>query len=211
MAVSLALLSAGPARLADAQADQETELRRKTEEVERLKQELLRAQDQLKKLKEDNERLRQEQAKPPAAAAPVAPKPVTPLDTLPPLQADGLVDAHELAGHYKANPAAAGQRYEKKALRVRGQVARFATRLFFREYEVVLESPGSAGPVVCKFNYIDKFATVYTKQAGQLLVGRSTAGAERKLFQLGETAVVRGKCAGLKDGLVTLTGCEAAK
>ena len=196
--------------------DKETELRRKTEEVERLKEALSRAQSDLKKTQEDNERLRKEQSTPPAAARAVVPapaprKPVTPMATLPPLRSGEVVEADDLIGHFQANPAAAAQRYQKKVFRVKGQVAHFGVKVMTRNYDVVFESPEKTVTPVFNFNYIDKWATVYTKQSGRALVGRTSGRTETTLLQLGDSVVIRGQCGGLKDGEIVFSNCEVAK
>ncbi len=192
--------------------DKETELRRKTEEVERLKEALSRAQSDLKKTQEDNERLRKEQSKAHAAApAPAPRKPVTPMATLAPLRAAEVVDADDLIGHFQANPTVAAQRYEKKVFRVKGRIARFSVKVMTRNYDVVFESPEKAVIPVFNFNYVDKWVTVYTKQSGQALVGRTSGRTETTLLQLGEPVVIQGKCGGLKDGEIVFTNCEVVK
>lgn len=214
LSLSLALARPPAAKAAEADRSREDELRRKTEEVERLKQELQRAQEQLKQLKADNERLQKEQARParPPSPVPTAPaKPIAPIATLPPLQAGQLVDADELVGHFRADPAAAGARYDKKTFRVKGAVARFDPALALRNYDVILASPESLVGVVCNFRYADRLTAVYTRQKGQLLVARAGAKAEHKLLQVGETVIIQGKCRGLKDGQIVLAGCKLVR
>ena len=208
----LLLGAARPLAAAADDRDKDTELRRKTEEVERLKEALSRAQSDLKKTQQDNERLRKEQAKAPAAApAPAPRKAVTPMATLPPVRPGDVVEADDLIGHFQANPAAAAQRYQKKVLRVKGQVARFSVKVMTRNYDVVFES-GEKGVIpVFNFNYIDKWATVYTKQSGRTLVGRTSGRTETTLMELGESVVIQGKCGGLKDGEIVFSHCEVAK
>lgn len=211
LSLSLSLAWPLPARAAEASQGKDDELRRKTEEVERLKQELQRAQEQLKQLKADNERLQKEQARPPRPAPAAPAKPLTPIATLPPLNAGQLVDLDELAGHYRADPAAAGARYGKKTFRVKGAITRFDPALGFRNYDVLLASPDALMPVACNFRYADRFTAVYTKQKGQVLAARAGSQAEHKLMQVGDVVTVQGRCHGLKDGQIVLTGCELVK
>jgi hypothetical protein len=211
LSVSFSLARPLTAKAAEADRSMEKELRRKTEEVERLKQELQQAQDQLKQLKADNERLQKEQARPPRLAPTAPPKPLTPLATLPQLKAGQLVDLDELAGHFRADPAAAGVRYGKQTFRVKGAVARFDPAIMLRNYDVILASPDSLLAVACNFRYPDHFTAVYTKQKGQVLVARAGSKAEHKLLHVGETVIIQGKCRGLKDGQIVLTGCEMVK
>jgi hypothetical protein len=147
---------------------------------------------------------------PPTPGTPPA-KPLTPIATLPQLNAGQLVDLDELVGHFRADPAAAGAHYGKKTFRVKGVVARFDPALMLRNYDVILASPDALLGVVCNFRYPDHFTSVHTKQKGRLLVARAGSKTEHKLLEVGDTAIIQGKCHGLKDGQIILTGCELVK
>ncbi len=190
--------------------DPNADLKRKSEEVEKLKHELDQKQRELEQLRKENQRLRREKAPAPAAAArPARPAPpVTPMDNLPPLAKTDIVEIHNLVGHFLANPEAAAARYTKQQFCVKGDVVRFNPRLVVSNYEVILESPDNAVNVICSFNYVDKYAAVFTKQHGQTLVARTSAGSEIPLLKIGDPVIIQGWCKGLKNGEIVLTGCR---
>lgn len=220
LAVSLILLLATPAFAADA-ASAETDLKRKQEEVERLKRELDKAQtdlnktqSDLKKLEKENERLRKEKTVlPPPAKAPAAPaQPVKPIATLPPLGSDELVEVAEWVGHFRADPAAAAQRYDKKIIRLQGEIAGFDAQMLGRTYEVLLVSPDPALRVVCKFSYLEQdWRSVYTQDRGRKLVRTSQRGGEKVLLEVGQTVTFKGRCLGLKKDELVLSGFQEAR
>ncbi len=193
----------------DATAPADDELGRKTQEVQRLKEALDRAQSDLKRLQEENQRLRQE--KPAATNAPPPGPAVAALRDLPPLQEGDLVSAPDLVTHFQADPAAATQRYSKKMLRVSGTVRAFSVGVLQRSYEVRLESPEKSVLLTCRFNYLDQYRSVITQQKGRVLVGRIDDRSVRTLLRLGDTVVIQGRCGGLKDGEITLGGCQVMR
>jgi hypothetical protein len=212
------LLSAGgpaPARADDEAAG--ADLKRKSEEVEKLRRDLDQKQRELEQLRKENERLRRDRKARPAVlpAAPARPAtpapPVTPIETLPPLARTEVVELHNLVGHFVANPAAATARYAKNTFRLKGEVARFDTKLVIRNYEVLLEAPDNPTLVLCTFNYVDRYAAVYTKQHGEMLVARTTGGTEIPLHRIGDAVVILGTCQGLKHGEISFTGCQLVK
>lgn len=209
LAIPWGIVSWSQGNAADTQPPSQA-LEQKQQEVERLQRELNQAQDELKQLKQENQRLRQQTTATPKTAKTAAPaKPAPPIATLPPLNANDLVDASDLVGHYQANPAAAAQRYEKKWIRVRGEIERFDTKLFIRTFDVLLVSPEPALSVVARFNYVDKYRSAYTKDRGRKLVATSAGnGQEFPLFELGQNVVLRCKCAGIRGQEVLLKDCE---
>lgn len=218
VAVATALVLA-PARLAAAD-DSAAELKRKQEEVERLKRELDKAQSDVKRLQKENQRLRNDEAAtPPAAAqpgpakAPVALTPAKPIATLPPLGPDEMVDLADLIGHYRTNPEAAAQRYHKKTFRIRGEVSRFDVKTFRRSYDVFLVSPDPAVRLVCEFNYAadNNTSSVYTAKRGSELVRSMTRGTTFPILAIGDQVTIRGKCTGLEHGELVLSGCELSR
>jgi hypothetical protein len=204
-----------PARAADDAAS--ADLQRKSAEVENLKRDLERKQRELEQLRKENDRLRRERKArpanlPTAPARPATPAlPVTPIDTLPPLARTDVVELHDLVGHFAAKPEAADARYAKKAFRIKGEISRFDSKLVIRNYEVLLEAPDNPTLVICTFNYVDRYATVFTKQHGEVLVARTTGGTEVPLHRLGDTVIIQGTCKGLKNGEIVFTGCQVVK
>jgi hypothetical protein len=211
----LAACEPAPARADDEAAG--ADLKRKSEEVEKLRRDLDQKQRELEQLRKENERLRRDRKARPAAlpaapARPATPAPsVTPIETLPPLARTEVVELHNLVGHFAANPAAATARYAKKTFRLKGEVARFDTKLVIRNYEVLLEAPDTPTLVLCTFNYVDRYAAVYTKQHGEMLVARTTGGTEIPLHRIGDAVVILGTCQGLKHGEISFTGCQLVK
>ena len=211
----LATSGPSPARADDDAAG--TDLKRKSEEVENLKRDLEQKQRELEQLRKENERLRRDRKARPAAlpAAPARPAtpapPVTPIETLPPLARTDVVELHNLVGHFTANPNAAAARYTKKAFRVKGEISRVDTKLVIRNYELLREAPDNPTLVICTFHYEDRYAAVYTKQHGELLVGRTAGGTEIPLHRIGDAVVIQGTCKGLGNGEIAFTGCQLVK
>jgi len=203
-------------RAADGAADPEMELRRKAEEVEKLKEELNRAQSDLKKLEVENQRLRTEKTNAPPASTPpattVAPaKPVPAVATLPPLESGAVVDAADLTEHFRADPAKAGERYRKKTFRVKGEVTRFGAKILVRYYEVILQTPEKSATVVCTFNYLDRYRAVYTKDSGEVLVGVVGERTEIPLLKVGDRVEIEGTCEGLDGRKIAFHRCRVVK
>lgn len=188
---------------------QGAELRRKAEEVERLKNELSRAQTELKQLKQDNERLRTERAQMVPAPAPA--KPSKPLVEVPPVKRDDVVDVRDLVLYYKTDPAAADARFKKKTFRITGTVERFNAKMFLRKYDVVLESPEKAIKVTGSFDYADNFNAVFTKERGQSLVALVGPNGEMNLMKVNDAVTLRGTCQGLSGPYVDFSGCEVIR
>ena len=191
--------------------DQETELKRKAAEVERLKRELEKSQTELQRLREDNERLRRQKAAAPAAVEAV-PEPSKPLATLPTLQPEEVVDARDLVLYYKADPAGADARFRNKTFRIQGIVQGFSTKLFIRDYEVLLDSPDRQIKVVCSFHYVDRYQAVFTTRRGQELSARlGESKSLTPLLKVGDQLIIQGRCGGLRESYLEFTRCETVK
>lgn len=184
-------------------------LKQKQEEVDRLKRDLDKAQTELKRLEQENMRLRDAHSQRPSGPA-TASKPVVtrPLATLPPLSADEVIAAGELAAQFLAEPGAAAQRYSGQVLKIKGEVGRFDVKLLVRRYDVLLATGIPNIAVSCNFNYVDKYPAVYTKRKGQSLAARIGQSGDVELMRIGETITLKGRCKGLKNSEVVLTGCE---
>jgi hypothetical protein len=165
---------------------------------------------ELRRLREENERLRRARARDPRVApAAREAKPVRPLSELPPLTPDTVVDVQELVAHFQADPAGAAARYAKKTFRVRGEVDRFHTALVQRRFTVLLTDPNREATVACRFNYVDRYKTVFTTQNGRVLTARYDSGREVPLLETGQTAVIAGRCDGVdKHGMIGFSRCE---
>jgi hypothetical protein len=202
------VLEASSLNAAEPAADSEA-LRQKNEEIERLRKELDRAERERDQLRSDNERLRREppRATPPAPAPLPEPKPVTPIAGRPPLTTDTPVDTEDLVGHFLTEPAAATRRYADQTFRVRGQVERFNRSMVAREFVVLLTSPDSKHTVRCRFNYVDRYRSVFLTHDGRRLTARHESGREETLLEAGQTVLITGRCQGLKDGTITFTRC----
>ncbi|MBE7501383.1 MAG: hypothetical protein HS113_13965 [Verrucomicrobiales bacterium] len=210
--LSLACTGAVPAapslHAAEPAADPDA-LRQKNEEIERLRRELERAERERDQLQRDNEQLRREQqrATSPAPTPRPARKPVTPIADRPPLTADTQVEVDELVGHFTAEPATAANRYTDQSFRILGQVERFSRSMVAREFVVLLASPDPSLTVRCRFNYVDRYRSVFLTRDGRQLTARHNNGREEVLLETGQNATLTGRCQGLKDGTITFTHC----
>jgi len=141
----------------------------------------------------------------PASAAPaIPPAQPKPLSNLPPYESGQKVSSAELVAQFLADPAGAEQRYRKKTIVVEGRVIRIAKQWLRRDYELILEGPQAGQEVVCRLRAPDQFEAIYTINSGAELVG-TAHGVQTPLAKVGTTAVVRGKCKGLKGAQVRVT------
>jgi hypothetical protein len=199
------------------------ELERKEAELERLKQEIQKARAETQRLQTEQQRLEAEAAElrkardtaeqhaaALAATASAAgldtnlPHATPPIASLPPLKPGAVVDATDLAAHYRTEPAAAARRYETGLIHVRGQAVRFEKPPFLRHYVIHLRAAGPDRTVACRVYPPDTYAAVFPAKGGQELVATTSAGARFVIARLGETVVVRGRCKGLREGIVWL-------
>jgi hypothetical protein len=208
-ALTICALALAPVTTAQTATD--AELKRKAEEVERLKRELERAQSELKSLSEENQRLRNENsARAKAAPARVVENPSQPMDALPPLKPDTVVDARDLVLYFQANPSAAEQRFKKQTFRIKGTIDGFEPKMFLRKYEVLLESPDRQMKVVCRFGYAPEYDAVIAKRKGNVLVAR-TDGKELQLLEGGREVIIQGRCEGFQDSHLEFSRCEVVR
>ena len=186
------------------------ELKRKADEVEKLRQELARREAELRKLKDENERVAREPNPAAPTASRVVEKSSTPIEPLPAIKAGDTLDTKEIVLHYKTDSAAADHRYRKKTFQIKGVVERFEPKRFVRLYDVLLESPEKSVGLVCKFSYADRWKAVYTKEHGRLLVARE-GQSEIRLLKAGDTVIVRARCEGLKGSDLEFSRCELVR
>lgn len=184
-------------------------LRQKNQEIERLRRELEQAERERDQLQRDNEQLRRQQqrASSPAPTPRAAPKPVTPIADRPPLTADTPVEVDELVWHFTNEPAAAANRYTDQGFRILGHVERFSRSMVAREFVVLLASPDPNLTVRCRFNYVDRYRSVFLTRDGRQLTARHPSGREEALLEAGQSVTITGRCRGLKDGTITFTHC----
>jgi len=189
-------------------------------------EELQRAEEELKKLKAQSPSTNQpaatiiqEQpvtspAKPMPPPKPVRVSPV--MSSLAPLKEEEVVEAVDLANHYRTDPAAADGRYRKKKFCVRGQVASFEKRIFLRDYKIVLQTDDPQIRIICNVFPPEKYQAVFKSSNGFQMIGvigekhdiHVVSGeVQETIARLGDTVTIAGECHGLRDSTVVLTGC----
>lgn len=183
------------------------ELERKEKELEKLKAELSTAKSETARLKQEKDEV---VARAAAAAAAVGAEPVvmhvSPLmATLPPLRAGEVVDAIDLANHYRADAGAAATRYGRQRIRVRGEVVGFEKPMFVRPYRILLKGPDRQTRVLCTISPPDRFKAVFTINAGAQLVGLTAGESRVPIAKVGDTVTLEGKCTGLDGDCVELS------
>ena len=187
--------------------------KQKEKEIQKLKQDLARAEAEAARLgpgvgQPEGETLAPPEpsvnSTAPSAAADAPPKPVA---QLLPLKPDEIVDAAGLVQQFKSNPSGAERRYRNKVFRVKGVIERFEPKLFIRKYDVIFESPDRFVRVVAAFDYPGDYRTVFTTQRGQTLVGKPAENTEVTLLRAGQTLVLQGRCKGTRDAEIVFTGC----
>jgi len=193
----------------------QTEARkRKEEEIQKLKQDLARAEAEAARLKEDDGQPESGRQPQPEKTGSLSARRTTgeergrPLAELPPLQPDEILDATELTKQFKTDPTGVNRRYDKKIFRVKGVIERFEPKMFVRKYDVLLESSDRFVRVVAVFDYPNDCKTVFTTHRGQTLVGKPAENKRVTLLQAGQTIVLRGKCKAARDTEIVFTGCE---
>jgi len=194
--------------------------RQKEAEVQRLKQDLARAEAEAAKLNQAEDQPKNATT-PPAAASVTSsdsttprggrPAPAKPAGDPLSLKRDEIVDAAELVQQFKTDSAAAEERCQKKTFRVKGVIQRFEAKLFRRQYEVILQSPEKFMRVVLRFDYPDDYKSIYTIQNGQKLVGHPAENKEVTLMTVGDAVVFQGRCKGLRDAEIIFTGCKTVR
>lgn len=201
-----------PANAAEA-ADPET-VRKQAAQIEELQRQLQQAQEELR-------RMQAAEPAPNPSNSPVAPPahlerktaqpaPEEELDwaALPELTRTTVVSAEDLARHFQTAPVQAKQRYRGKTFLVKGTVVGFGLPKLVRRYDLELKSPEDAVSLTCRFDYVDRYRTVYAEADGRTLVGRIGQNSIQVLSRRGEEVVIQGRCRGLKRNRLEFTDCE---
>ena len=193
------------------------ELERKEAELNKLKGDLNTTKGDLDKTKGDLNKTKDENLElkklHEADAAKIAETPQVvkyvspPMNSLPPVTAGKMVDAMDLADHYRMDPAAADQRYRKQVFQVQGEVVGFRNPLFLKPYRIFLKTPDQSARVICSVQPPEKYSAVYTVKEGSQLVGTMPRYEDEVIARLGDTVVVEGKCDGVKDSVVHMSEC----
>lgn len=183
------------------------ELERKEAELEKLKAELNVSKSENAQLKEQHQ---QDTAKIAAQPAPaVAVTHVSPpLASLPAFSEGQTVDAMDLANYYRADAAAADQRFRKRKFNVQGEITAFEKPPFVRDYRIILKSPDRDLRVVCTVYPPDKYSAVFTIKNGSELVGQLPGGSRESLAKVGDQVTIEGQCRGVSDSAVRMGGCQ---
>ena len=167
----------------------------------------------LEKARAENSRLKGEIGAPPKSfSTPVLPPqveqslqklpPTRPLAELPPLIKGEVVLASDLLHHYAMDPAAADQRYRKKSFKLQGIVTDLDKPLLMSPYRVIFRVPASPLKIICDVRSPEQFKKVYVSADRERVVGETYSG-RATLARVGEEITVQGRCAGLKDGVVS--------
>ena len=193
------------------------ELERKEAELEKLKKEADKAESGRQQLESEQRRLKSEavelkKAKEAAVAAAASVAPAIQHDTpaiatLPPVQKGEVLDAMDLMNHYRSEAAAAGKRYGAQPIRVKGEAVHFEKPGFVRYYLIYLKTTDRNWKVACRVYPPEKYSAVFTAKGGEDLVATTGSGARAVIARLGQTIVVEGRCQGLRDQMLNLTGC----
>jgi hypothetical protein len=182
------------------------ELEKKEEELKRLKKDFSATKSENVELHKQHEsdavKISRERA---AEPAPTRESP--PMAALLALKAGEVVAAVDLANHYRADPAAADQRYRQHRIRVEGEIVRFDKPLFTKDYKLVLKTADRDSKVICDIYPPEKYSAVFTVKEGLELVG--VMGETRvPIAKVGNTVIVEGSCRGARDSAVRLSTCE---
>jgi hypothetical protein len=209
----MALSLSAPALKVFAADDSVVVPKTRLEELERKERELDRLKGDVNKTQEENARLKQQadEARAKAAAqTAVAPAPLRsspPLVTLPPLKEGEIVDAMDLANYYTADPAAADQRFLKRKFILRGEISGFEKPVFKRNYNVLLKAGGSDLRVVCSFYPAEDYEGVFSADHGAELV--ATKGANRTvLAKTRQQVIMNAECQGRHGTVVFLSAAN---
>jgi hypothetical protein len=188
------------------------ELERKEAELEKLKSPASKLQQAIQNAKAKKQDEAAQQVSPPQttvsspAPAPTPSKTVS-FALLSPLEKGTVVSATDLGAHYRANAAAADERYRKRTFRVQGEIVGFEKPMMVRNYNILLKTAEAQTRIMCDFYPPENFRAVYTINGGTVLVG-TMPDTRVQIAKVGDTVVIEGKCKGQSGGGVKLTNCE---
>lgn len=216
----IALLALGPLLWlgpVSAQTDDKVTIpKSRLEELERKERELQKLQGDLNKTKGENLELKKQREQDAAkiattpAAEPIVTRVSPAIATLPPLKEGEVVDAMDLANHYRTEAAAADQRYRKHSFKVRGEVIGFDKLIFSRNYSILLKTPDRQMKVICDVFPPEIYKSVVKARHSSEIV--ATPHDERRadvvLVKEGNTVEVSGECKGVEDSIVRMGGCQ---
>ncbi len=182
------------------------------EERERKEAELEKLKGDLNKTKGENVQLKK-QHEADAVKITEAPPPVVkyvspPMNSLPAIASGETVESMDLADHYRAEPAVADQRYRKHVFKVQGEIVGFEKTLFIKPYKILLKTPDRKTKVICVVQPPEKYSAVFTIKDGAELVGTIPQHENQSIAKVGDTVVIVGKCEGLSDSTIKMSGCE---
>src|SRR5207245_1222228 len=180
------------------------ELERKEAELEKLKADLYQTRNQnAQPQKQHAADVGRSAIAPPAE--PVVARVSPPLASLPALKPGEPVEAMDLANYYRADAAAADQRYRRQRFTIRGEVAGFDKPLFRRDYKLILKTSDRDVRVACDVSPPEKYRAVFTVKLGSELVGLMAGETRVPIAKVGEIVTVEGQCKGLRDSVVVLS------
>jgi hypothetical protein len=109
----------------------------------------------------------------------------------------------DLANYYYADNAAAGRRFYKQKIAVRGEIVGFEKPLWKRSYRVLLKTPVRGTRVICDLLPPEKANAVFTTNHGDELV--ALMGETRiPMAKVGDTVLVKGECKGYNNSVVMI-------
>ena len=187
------------------------ELRRKSDEIEKLRSELSAARDEAQKVVRSAELSGGHLSATVEKAGRTPAKPMMPISALPDVNASDVVPADEIAHYYSADPRSSDLRFRKKTFRVQGKIERFEERGFVRKTVVILDSPDRSLRIFCEQPFAEEFSAVFSTKGGQVLVGVTSSRREVRLMEVGEAVIFEGKCAGLQNRGIVFSQCERVK
>lgn len=191
-------------------------LQEKAAEVERLKAQLQKAEQELKALKTAPAPVPPPpppvQGKAPLWIPPAALRAMTneppprPLSTLPPPGADTVLTVRELISYFSEDPAAAARRFRGQVVTVKGVVTDVRKSMFQALYDVNFRQLDTPLRVTASFRPPSEFTRVYATDDGQEVVGLGH-GIRTVFARVGSELTVQGTCEGLESGAIRLSGC----
>jgi len=179
------------------------ELEKKAAELDRLKGDLNQTKAENLKLQKKNQEAAAKLATLPTIAPTTNTSPT--VAALPPLTPGDIVEAEDLANHFKFEREAAEPRFVNQKFRVRGVVSGFEKPPFVRTYKVLLKTADPRQVIACSLSPEDRYSAVFPVKNGTELRGL-TSGAPVTLLRLGDRVVVEGRCNGGSDSGVAITG-----